>query len=197
MTTTTTPAAEICTTDSALDVRRPSRRRTTGRIALAAFAATSLAVGGGFVGARVAAQADPVAPTTPSNYVSIDGYRAYDSRLDDGQKPTDGRRIVTLQRGVEGSIPSGAVAVAYSITVTATEGAGWAAIDGFGGVDGSAISTVAWTGPGQREVNSGIVPTFRGDVEGAHYVWLTIGGTDAAAHVIIDVVGYLLPAGGA
>ncbi|WP_420451621.1 hypothetical protein [Ilumatobacter sp.] len=171
------------------------RRRAPSRVGLAALASVTMAVAGGFVGARVAAQSAPSA-SAPSHYVAIDGFRAYDSRTIDDRERIDSQRIIGLQRydGVEPRIPTEAVAVAYTVTATATEGSGYAALQGLEDERTEIISNLAWTGSGQREVNSGIVPTFRGDNPNDQLARLTVGGTGAAAHVVIDVVGYLLPA---
>lgn len=170
----------------------PSKSRSYKRLGAVVLAVSLLFGSGVAFSAQVAAQSEDSPQTAPSLFVAIKGYRALDTRIDGPGKIDDGPITVGVFTG-RGKImiPPEAVAVAYTITVTATDGSGFAYVDTYG--DQSEISTVAWTGPGQRVVNSGIVQTFEGDTDGAHLVQVGVGGTDAAAHVIIDITGYLVP----
>ena len=166
--------------------------------------AMSLIVGGVGAGATVTAQSDERSATAPALFVAIKGYRAFDSRVDYPQtKISDGPVAVSVfvDDDYRIAIPAEAVAVAYTLTATATEGSGYAYVDAYdedaysGRADPSKdISTVAWTEAGQRVANSGIVSTFEGDTDGAHFVLVGVDGTDAATHLIIDITGYLIPA---
>ena len=173
-----------------------SRSTAFKRLRMAGFAMALLVGSGVAVGAHVAAQPDDSRTMTPpSLYVAIKGIRAFDSRVDFPKKKLDeaqGGFVVPVDR-YESIVPSDAVGVAYNVTVTQTEGSGFIWIDPYDGTDGSQISTVAWTGPGQRVVNSGVTKTYIAEVRGAPLMQVGIGGTDAAAHVIIDITGYLIP----
>ena len=192
-----TRSARLATPDE--DNPAPSRTTSCRRPGVRRLGAGGIAVltllgGGVAVGAAVAAQSQEAPTTTaPSRFVAIKGYRAFDSRVDYTTDKIDDGLAVGVGEGSSGvSIPREAVAVAYTVTVTATEGSGFAYVDSFDFGGESDISTVAWTGPGQRVVNSGIVPTFEGDTS-AHMIQVGVGGTDAAAHIIIDITGYLIP----
>lgn len=174
----------------------------------AAGLAFGLVLGAGVaVGTHVAAQTEQSdTMTPPSLIVAMKGQRAFDSRTDlQGRDP--GAEKFRNQEGPARSfdvpvgefIPPEAVGVVYSVTVTATEGSGYVSVDTYvpsPDEAGSEISTAAWTEPGQRVVNSGIVKTFETNTRGVPLIRVSIGGApDAAAHVIIDITGYLIPAG--
>lgn len=175
-----------------------SKTRSFKRIGAAGLALGLVLGAGVAVGTHVRAQTEQSdTMTPPSLYVAIKGERAFDSRVDFPNQKIDDVFTVAVNRN-KLIVPNNAVAIAYTVTVTATEGSGYAFIDPYDGTDGSEISNVAWTEPGQRVVNSGVTKTFDGSIDGGtmdvQLIQIGVGGTDAAAHVIIDVTGYLLPA---
>lgn len=132
---------------------------------------------------------------TPSVFVPIAQYRAFDTRLE-----ADGARKIYLQEqynidpteDVDGNVrlPDDAIAVSYNVTVAATEKSGYVQILGPITTVG-ATSTINWSEDGQRLANSGNV-----ELDGAgqgFYLYLD-GAPFAAAHVIIDITGYYVPA---
>lgn len=179
---------------------KPSMSRSLKSVGVVSVVAVLLLGSGIAVGAHAVAQSE-ASPTmtAPSLFVAIKGQRAFDSRVDFPARKLDDpdRPFVIPVNGNETIVPPEAVAVAYTVTVAATEGTGFVWVDPYDGNDGSKISTVAWTEPGQRVVNSGIVKTYDGIIDGgtreAPLIQVGIGGTEAAAHVIIDITGYLIP----
>lgn len=178
-------------------MRLDPRRRMRGLVRRASVALLAvMLVGAGMTVAQVAAQTDDDGATEPSSYVAIKGVRAFDSRVDFPVGKVDSLVQLPVNGGGETIVPAEATAVAFTITATATEGSGFAFVDTYDGTDNYEISTVAWTGPGQREVNSGVVKTFDGSIDGgtagAQMIVIGVGGTNAAAHIIIDITGYLV-----
>lgn len=184
----------------------------------ASLAALGLVAGGVGVGAAVAASSSSptVVPAAveagaESVFVPIEPYRALDTRQDgDPVDPDDDDpdkiRVgdpsgenplpvpVHIAIDADGAqIPEEATAVAYNVTVAQTEGVGYLQIDTWPG-DPGATSTVNWTSDGEIVANSGIV--LLGVAFDDHgFVSAYVGDEQgAAAHVIIDVTGYFVPA---
>ena len=85
-------------------------------------------------------------------------------------------------------VPVGTVAVAYNLTVTQTEGAGYIAILP-GGTTTVTASAINWTSSGVTIANGGIVVFGSGANE--RKVTLVCGGAGGArAHVILDITGF-------
>ncbi len=184
---------------------RPARTRRFGLVGVV----VAFVLGGTVaVGANVIAQADESdIRTPPSVIVAMKGQRAFDSRTRFPDRPPEEHKLSnrdistrTFTVPVGGFVPPEAVGVVYSVTVTATEGSGYVSVDTYDEFaevpeDVAEISTAAWTESGQRVVNSGIVKTYETATRGAPLIRVGLGGApDAAAHVIIDITGYLLPA---
>ena len=160
--------------------RVESRHTKTRRFGLATVAVAFVLGGTVAIGANVLAQSDRGdIRTPPSLIVAMKGERAFDSRTDfQGRDP--GARKFRNQEGQASSldvpvgpfIPTEAVGVVYSVTVTATEGSGYIYVDTYDEFDKvpeelAQISTAAWTESGQRVVNSGIVKTYETNTRGA------------------------------
>jgi hypothetical protein len=181
-------------------------RRTTRTIGKATAIGT-LAVVGGYLTSTLTASATgaatAVAPAAAaqaapaSGFVPIPSYRAYDSRLDpdeSGKIFLEEQRFVDVALDIDGSerIPDEATAVAFNVTVTQTQGAGYVQMSPPGTAFGD-TSTVNWTGPGQTVANGGNVLLYEGDVFENNLVFHLTGGGGAGAHVIIDITGYYVP----
>lgn len=139
-----------------------------------------------------AAQAAPA-----SGFVPISSYRSYDSRLgpdESGKIFLEEQRFVDVALDLDGNerIPDEATAVAFNVTVTQTEGAGYVQISPPGTEFGE-TSTVNWTGPDQTVANGGTVLLYEGDIFENNLVFHLDGIGGAGAHVIIDITGYYVP----
>ena len=85
------------------------------------------------------------------------------------------------------AVPSGTKAVAYNLTVTGTEGSGWAAILP-GKNTAVTASSINWTGANQTLANGGIVGLGTGADE--RYITIVVGGSSAAeANFVLDITG--------
>ena len=85
------------------------------------------------------------------------------------------------------AVPAGTKAVAYNLTVTGTEGSGWAAILP-GKNTAVTASAINWTGANQTLANGGIVALGTGANE--RYITIVVGGSSAAkANFILDITG--------
>lgn len=131
---------------------------------------------------------------TRAVFVPISQYRTFDTRLE-----TDGAQKIQLQeqyniaptQDVDGNtrLPDEAIAVSYNITIAATERSGYVQVLGPGTTFGS-TSTINWSDDAQRLANSGNV-----ELGGFQEFYLYLDGAPfAAAHVIIDITGYYVPA---
>ena len=82
-------------------------------------------------------------------------------------------------------VPAGATGVAITITVTETEGGAGGFVAAFpAGTTWPGTSTVNWFGPGQNLATAAVL-ALGGDRQ------LTLRGGVAAAHVVVDVTGYI------
>lgn len=119
-----------------------------------------------------------------NRYVTIDPVRPYDSRTDPiGPIPANGSRLISLGAVV----PSGATAVAYNITVPDTPGPGHVRVMP-GDVPTTPVSTVNWAIAGDVIANASVVGV---SVTREIRVY---NGAGAPVNVVIDVMGYYLPA---
>ena len=182
------------------------RRRTTRTIGTAT-AIAAMAVVGGYVASTYSASATDEAPTVApaasaqpapaSGFVPITGYRSYDSRVDpdeSGKIFLQEQRFVDVALDLDGNerIPDEATAVAFNVTVTQTESAGYVQISPPGTAFGE-TSTVNWTGPDQTVANGGNVLLYEGEIFENNLVFHLGGAGGAGAHVIIDITGYYVP----
>lgn len=121
-----------------------------------------------------------------NRYVTIDPVRPYDSRLDPaGPIPAGGSRLVSLMSAA----PAGATAVAYNITVPDTPGPGHVRVMP-GNEVSTPVSTVNWAMAGDVIANASVVK-----VDAVRQIRV-FNGAGAPVNVVIDVMGYYLPAVG-
>lgn len=119
-------------------------------------------------------------------FVPVSPQRVYDSRIA-GAKLVDGEeRAISVADAIDGGpvVPAGATAVAVTLTVTLTEGAGGYVAAFPAGAPWPGTSSVNWFGPDQNLATATIV-ALGGDRQ------LTLRGGVAATHVIVDVTGYV------
>ena len=124
-------------------------------------------------------------------FVPINPFRSFDSRRI-GPLPggfVDRFSVLTDEYGIP-RIPSDAVAVTYNLTVTATTGAGFAAIYPVD-IDWPGNSSINWTGPGTTVANGGTVAigNFQ-DVIGGVEVYIGPDLASVSSHYLIDITGY-------
>ncbi len=170
--------------------------------------ALSLA-GAGIVGVGLDAT-NTTAPTvsaqvaqTPSAFVPIDSYRAFDSRDSNtpGRLEVSESVTITADQDTEGNqvIPDEATAVTFNITAADTRGAAYLQVT-TGNRELGNTSTVNWNGDGQFIANSGVTALFESTVpeneslENTFAVFIN-GADGGSAHVIIDITGYYIPVG--
>lgn len=180
------------------------RCRPSVVLAVAILAAALTAAIGAVIGADRSARAQEATDAAPSLFVPIDAYRTWDSRIGiDGHAAKHSRTVDNL--GVPARlhpslviagpnpppVPDDAVAVSFNVTVTDTEGAGFAQVDVFGGADGS-TSTVNWNGPGQTVSNSGVVGLVNVDDAGNLFEVYIGGDSEAKTHLVVDITGYFV-----
>ena len=127
----------------------------------------------------------------------IEPTRVYDSRLplpDPGKlaagddrvfSVADGRDLDTGAVTAADLVPAGTLAIAYNLTVTETEGAGFLAVTP-GDASEFKASTINWSGNDQNVANAGIVP-----IDGMRQLKAFCGGT-AQTHFLVDITGYYL-----
>jgi hypothetical protein len=133
---------------------------------------------------------------TMSVFVPVDSYRTFDTRTAMGNKLSAGSVNVVspefhLVDGDALALPPGTVAVAYNVTVTQTEGAGFLQIDALPIVDVE-TSSVNWFDDDQTVANSGITRIKVGDGGQLAFGVLAAGTDTARAHVVIDITGYFV-----
>lgn len=135
-----------------------------------------------------------VPPT--SGFVGITPVRVYDSRFDmtpdaEGRLASGASRTVHVssKRNVDtGAIVDAdavppATAVAFTVTLVNTSGAGFLAVNP-GGTTAVSASVINWSGTGQFPANSSIVKTGSGNT-----ITIVAGGA-GSTDVVIDVIGY-------
>jgi len=127
----------------------------------------------------------------------VEPTRVYDSRLaapDPGKVATGESRTFSVASGRDldtgavtelDFVPAGTLAVAYNLTVTETEGAGFLAITP-GTSTAFKASTINWSTGGQIVANAGMVP-----VDGLRSLKAFCGGS-GRTHFLIDITGYYL-----
>lgn len=170
--------------------------------------ALSLA-GAGLIGAGLEAT-NASAPTvnaqaaqTPSAFVPIDSYRAFDSRASStpGRLEVSESVTITADEDTQGNqvIPDEATAVTFNITAADTRGAAYLQVT-TGNRELGNTSTVNWKEDGAFIANSGVTALFEStvpqneDLENTFAVFIN-GADGGSAHVIIDITGYYVPVG--
>jgi len=123
-------------------------------------------------------------PTSSGAFHAISPKRVYDSRTGTGKlMPGEDRTIsVATSNGVE-AIPTGATAVAITLTVTDTEGNGGFVAVRPTGTPYEGTSSINWFGPGQNLATT-VISALGGDRQ------LNLWGGVAPTHVVVDVTGY-------
>ncbi|MGB8861884.1 MAG: hypothetical protein WCC60_21695, partial [Ilumatobacteraceae bacterium] len=136
--------------------------------------------------------------TAAGSFHAITPTRVYDSRqpqpspgpLSNGQNRTitvkDARTVNGGAITITNAIPTGATAVAANITITATTGTGFLAINPGGNTTVTA-STINWFGPDQTIAN-GVTLTLNTNRE----LTAICDGGGGSTHFIIDITGYYL-----
>jgi hypothetical protein len=134
-------------------------------------------------------------PATAGAFHAINPVRAYDSRWPGGTRiasgdtrlisVADGHDITTGLVNAAGSVPSGSTAVAYNLTVTATQNSGFLTLAP-GTAAGVTASSINWFGDGQNLANGAIVA-----VDGSRQVRVFAGG-GGSTDFLIDIAGYFL-----
>lgn len=126
-------------------------------------------------------------PATAGSLHPIVPARVYDSRHSGGSLSVSGLRTISIATATTGGtiVPSGATAVAYNLTITATIGTGWLGVVPAGSTFGG-TSSINWFGPGQTLANGGIVK-LGGDRRCD--VWIG-GQAGGSTQFIVDITGY-------
>jgi len=135
------------------------------------------------------------AQQSPTAFVPVDSYGTFDTGTMGNKTRSGSIKVVYpelhLVAGEAIQFPAEAVAVAYNVTVTETEGAGFLEIDTLP-LDDAETSNVNWTEDGQTVANSGITRIQTGD-DGSLVFGILMGGTDnARAHILVDITGYFV-----
>ncbi|MCU1394212.1 MAG: hypothetical protein JWM34_2640 [Ilumatobacteraceae bacterium] len=97
----------------------------------------------------------------------------------------DARDLNTGAVTTANSVPAGATAITFNLTITDTGGAGFLAVTG-GDATAYTASTINWTAAKQQIANGGVTP-----VNAARQIKVWHGG-GGATHFIVDVTGYYL-----
>jgi hypothetical protein len=122
-------------------------------------------------------------PSTAGAFNAISPQRVYDSRV--GPKiTTNEERVISTAATPAGAavVPTGALAVAITLTVTDTEGAGGFLAVRPAGTAYAGTSSINWFGPGQN-IATTVMSALGGDRQ------LTVRSF-ASTHFIVDVTGY-------
>ena len=128
-------------------------------------------------------------PAAAGAFHAISPSRVYDSRQL-GALGTDQNRLVSVANTVDNrgvtlvadTVPLGATAIAYNLTVTGTVGAGYLSVNEGGNASNSS-SAINWAASGSTIANGSIVK-----VNDNRQVTVVCGG--GSTNFIIDVVGY-------
>ncbi|MCB9412577.1 MAG: hypothetical protein H6525_07000 [Actinobacteria bacterium] len=125
------------------------------------------------------------AATEDSLFVSVPPQRAYDSRTSDGPISSGQERTIDLSQLTPELVPPGANGVAYTLTVTRTEGSGHLSV-GAPGAGKPATSVINWFETDQNIANSA-TGALAGDRS------LAVFGGGGPTEFIIDILGYFIP----
>ena len=115
--------------------------------------------------------------------------RVYDSRVLDGPLASGAARTVfvgaRITPPIVETVPKGARAIAYNLTVAGTVGGfGFLAVNE-GGSTSADTSAINWTASGLSIANASVVK-----ISADREITVVCGGPGAATHFIIDVVGF-------
>lgn len=165
--------------------------------ALVAAAALTAPTVGVLAQAEVTLDPGIVSSSEATAFVPVTSYRVFDSRdgdkmtvLPDDVLPADRVAIFALaDTDFNPQIPAEARAVAYNITITQTEGSGFIDVHGWANFGGATTSVIAWDEGAGRLSNSG-TSLLTTSFDDPGHLGITIGGENAAAHVLIDITGY-------
>jgi hypothetical protein len=134
-------------------------------------------------------------PASAGAFHAINPVRAYDSRWPGGTRISSGEnRLISVADGHDlttglvnaaGAVPAGSTAVAYNLTVTATQTSGFLTLAP-GSATGITASSINWAGDGLNLANGAIVA-----VDGSRQVRVFAGG-GGSTDLIIDITGYFL-----
>jgi len=124
-------------------------------------------------------------PATAGALHPISPQRVYDSRGTDGPIGDGQERVVSLAVSTGGGpvVPHGATAVAITLTVTNTQGAGGFLAVRPAGTGYAGTSSINWFGPGQNLATT-VISQLGGDRQ------LIVRGGFMPADFLIDVTGY-------
>jgi hypothetical protein len=124
-------------------------------------------------------------PESAGAFHAISPQRVYDSRGTDGKLADGQERIVPVVGPNPGTpvVPTGATAVAITLTVTNTEGAGGFLAVRPAGTPYAGTSSINWFGPGQN-LAATVISQLGGDRQ------LAIHGGFQPADFLVDVTGY-------
>jgi hypothetical protein len=128
-------------------------------------------------------------PATAGALHPINPARVYDSRLSGGPLAAGATRTISVSTATAGGVvvPSGAVAIAFNLTIARTVGSGSLAVVPSGAPFGT-TSTINWYANGQEVANGGIVR-----LGGDRQVDIFSGGrVGASTQLIVDISGYYL-----
>ncbi|HZB41019.1 MAG TPA: hypothetical protein VE487_08640 [Ilumatobacter sp.] len=134
-------------------------------------------------------------PASAGAFHAISPVRAYDSRWPGGTRlSSGGQRLVSVADGHDiltggvnapDSVPAESTAVAYNLTVTATQISGFLTVSP-GTATGVTASSINWSGDGQNLANGSIV-----GIDTSRQVRVFAGG-GGSTDFVIDIVGYFL-----
>jgi hypothetical protein len=135
-----------------------------------------------------------------AGFVAIAPKRVYDSRLNMAPDPNGplaigSNRTVSVANGRNSAgvvdlpdvVPANATAIAYTLTVTGTAGAGFLTVNPGGDTTISA-SAINWSAPGESLANTGVVKLGPNRT-----ITIIAGGVSGSTQVLIDVVGAYVP----
>jgi len=128
-------------------------------------------------------------PATAGALHPITPARVYDSRLSGGSLAAGSTRTLSVATATAGGtvVPSGAIAIAFNLTIAGTVGSGWLGVVPSGAPFGT-TSTINWYATGQEVANGGIVK-----LGGDRHVDIVSGGrVGASTQLIVDISGYYL-----
>jgi len=143
----------------------------------------ALVIGAAFVVPDLPVEASVTPVAGPTGLVAIEPCRLVDTRQVGGRL-LDAGEILTVPVVNRCEVPTGSVAVAATVTVTAPIGPGYVSIGASGSPLGS-TSTLNWSAASETRANGAIVPLGSNG-------WLDVF-TSTSTHLIVDVSGYFVP----
>lgn len=141
-------------------------------------------------------------PPTPTQFVPVDPFRAYDSRwsavpgvITGPLSAADGGRLISVRDSRDGesgaiieadAVPVDATAIAFNLTATGQTTSGLISLTPGDVSTAPSPSTINWTRPQQTVANGYVVSVDTGEVRAF------VGGR-GSTQFVIDVVGYYVP----